>query len=51
VYAPLKDGPYRILVYEVPCRPCGYAVCPVGYRCLTGVTVEQAVKAAEEVIR
>ncbi|MFL5590719.1 MAG: glycosyltransferase family 9 protein, partial [Ktedonobacteraceae bacterium] len=51
VYAPLKVGPYRILVHEVPCRPCGYAVCPVGYRCLAGVSVEQAVKAAEEVIR
>jgi len=51
VYAPPKDGPYRILVYDVPCRPCGYAVCPVGYRCLAGVTVEQAVKAEEEVIR
>ena len=51
MYAPLKDGPFRILVHEVPCRPCGFAVCPVGYRCLAGVTVEQAVKAAEEVIR
>ncbi len=50
-YAPLAPGPYRILVYEVPCRPCGYAVCPIGYRCLEGVTVEQAVDAAEEVIR
>jgi len=50
-YAPLKDGPYRILVYEVPCRPCGYAACPIGYKCLAGVTVEQAVAAAEEVIR
>ena len=50
-YAPLKDGPYRILVYEVPCRPCGYTACPVGYRCLAGVTVEQVLKAAEEVIR
>ena len=50
-YAPLRQGPYRILVHDVPCRPCGYTVCPIGYRCLEGVTVDQALDAAEEVMR
>jgi ADP-heptose:LPS heptosyltransferase len=50
-YAPLLPGPYRALVYHVPCRPCGYTVCPVGYRCLEGVTAEWAIEAAEEVMR
>jgi ADP-heptose:LPS heptosyltransferase len=50
-YAPLTPGPYRILVYDVPCRPCDYTVCPIGYRCLEGVTVEWAIEAAEEVMR
>lgn len=49
-YAPLVPGPYRTLVYDVPCRPCGYTICPIGYRCLEGVTVQQAINAAEEVM-
>ncbi len=50
-YAPLKSGPYRILIHDVPCRPCGYSTCPIGYECLEGVTVEMAVNAAEAVMR
>jgi ADP-heptose:LPS heptosyltransferase len=49
-YGPLLDGPFRILVHEISCRPCGYAECPIGYRCLEGVTAQQAVQAAEEVM-
>ena len=49
-YAPLLDGPFRPLVHEVACRPCSYTECPIGYRCLEGVTVRQAVEAAEEVM-
>jgi len=41
---PEANGPplnarHRVLAYEVPCRPCGLATCPIGYRCLEGVTV------------
>jgi len=50
-YGPLQEGPFRIQMYEVPCRPCGYTECPIGYKCLEGVTVEQVVEAAEEVMR
>ncbi len=49
-YAPLSPGPFRPLVYKVPCRPCGYTECPIGYQCLEGVTVQQVVEAAEEVM-
>ncbi len=49
-YAPLLDGPFRPLAHEVACRPCSYTECPIGYRCLEGVTVRQAVEAAEEVM-
>jgi ADP-heptose:LPS heptosyltransferase len=50
-YGPLQAGPYRILLHEVPCRPCGLTTCPIGYACLEGVTVQQAVEAAEAVMR
>jgi ADP-heptose:LPS heptosyltransferase len=48
---PLQDGPYRVLAHPVPCRPCGYSACPIGYTCLYGVTVAHVVNAAEEIIR
>ncbi len=47
---PLKVGPFRTLLHEVECRPCGYATCPIGYVCLNGVTVEDAVKAGSDII-
>jgi ADP-heptose:LPS heptosyltransferase len=47
---PLQPGPFRILAYEVPCRPCNYTSCPIGYTCLNHVTVQQVVEAAEEII-
>lgn len=49
-YAPLLDGPFRPLVHEIACRPCSYRECPIGYRCLAGVTTQQALEAAEEVM-
>ena len=53
---PARWGPppgpqYRVLVNPVPCWPCDYWECPVGYRCLAGITVEQVVAAAQEVLR
>jgi ADP-heptose:LPS heptosyltransferase len=48
---PLQQGPFTVLAHEVPCRPCGYTTCPIGYVCLEGVTVQQAVDAAEKVMR
>lgn len=49
-YAPLQNGPFRILLHEVPCRPCGYALCPIGNACLQAVTVGEVLAAAEKVM-
>ncbi len=49
-YAPLQNGPFRVVLHEVPCRPCSYAVCPIGNACLRAVTIEDVLAAAEEVI-
>jgi ADP-heptose:LPS heptosyltransferase len=50
-YGPPQRRLHQVLSYEVPCRPCGYTTCPIGYRCLAGVTVQQAVEAASAVMR
>ena len=50
-WAPPAGGPHAVLARPVPCRPCGYDECPVGYPCLAAVTVEEAVAAAEGVLR
>ncbi len=34
----------------VPCSPCLLRECPIDHRCMTGVTVEQVVSAAEELL-
>lgn len=49
-YGPPTAGPFRVLMQEVPCRPCGEVACPVGYECLRGVTVGQVVAAANELL-
>lgn len=50
VWGPLKRERHRILVHKILCHPCDYRECPVGYTCLEGVTVEQVVEAAEEIM-
>ena len=49
-YRPPVAGPFRFLAHDVPCRPCGYATCPIGAPCLLGVTVQQVADAAREVM-
>jgi ADP-heptose:LPS heptosyltransferase len=48
---PLQPGPFRVQAHEVPCRPCNYGTCPIGYTCLEHITAQQVVTAAEEIIR
>ncbi|QBD78328.1 glycosyltransferase family 9 protein [Ktedonosporobacter rubrisoli] len=48
---PLQRGPFRVLAHPVPCRPCGYHACPIGYTCLNNITVAQVVEQAEEIIQ
>ena len=41
---------YRAVSIPVPCRPCALAECPIGYNCLTGVTVEAVLAATEPLL-
>ena len=44
-------GEDHILVRtSVDCSPCMLRECPIDHRCMTGVTVEQVVRAAEQVL-
>lgn len=45
-YGPPPGDVFRVLAHPVPCRPCAYEACPIGYACLEHVTVDQAVQAA-----
>lgn len=42
--------PHRMLWHEVPCRLCYSRICPVGHDCLRGVSSEQVVAAAAELL-
>lgn len=45
-------GPYaRVIQHSVPCSPCGLRVCPIDFRCMEGVTVDRAYRAALEHIK
>jgi len=46
---PLQAGPFRPLAFPVPCRPCGYATCPIAYRCLRNISVSQVVETATQI--
>lgn len=39
---------HRALSVAMPCRPCYYTECPIGYRCLRGVTVESVLHEAAD---
>lgn len=40
----------RVLMADVHCRPCNHQVCPTDHRCMTRITPEQLVSAAEELL-
>ena len=48
INGPLQDGPFRVLLHYVPCRPCDYSACPIGYACLKGVSVQQVIQSVGE---
>ncbi len=51
---PRLTGPYgeghRVVSHPVECAPCFLKDCPIGHDCLTGVSVEAVVAAAEDVL-
>ena len=40
----------RVLMADVHCRPCHHQVCPTDHRCMTRITPDQLVSAAEELL-
>lgn len=45
-WAPLESRRHRVLHYEIACRPCAHAVCPIGHPCALGVSAERAIDEA-----
>ncbi len=50
-WGPPPHAPHQTITNAVACWPCDYWECPVGYRCLEGIGVQQVVDAARQVIR
>lgn len=40
----------RVIKHPVACSPCGLRECPIDFRCMTGVTVEDVYRAALELV-
>jgi ADP-heptose:LPS heptosyltransferase len=47
---PVSSGPFKILAYPVPCRPCEYVECPIGTICLENIQIEEVVNASEKLL-
>ena len=44
------DARHRLLRAPVPCAPCFRRECPIDFRCMHGITVDQVVGAVLEVL-
>jgi heptosyltransferase-2 len=44
------DPRHRLLKSDAPCSPCFLRECPIDFRCLMGIRVEQVVRAVQEVL-
>lgn len=51
VWGPLDTVRHKTVFAPVDCRPCGLATCQRGYHCLTDVSVDQVVAAAEAALQ
>jgi ADP-heptose:LPS heptosyltransferase len=47
---PIINGPYRVLAFDVPCRPCETGDCPIEFHCLENVSVDEVVAEAEDIM-
>lgn len=50
-WAPLDRARHPIVRHPVSCSPCSHNICPIDHRCLTGITTDDVVQAAERVLR
>lgn len=49
-WAPLDRRRHQIVRHPVSCSPCPHRVCPIDHRCLTGITPDDVIEAAEMVL-
>ena len=47
-WAPLDRERHLVLAHDVACRPCSYAVCPIGHECALGIDVARVVQAVRQ---
>src|SRR5207249_2930648 len=47
--SPFGSG-HTVVRHPVECSPCLLRECPIDHRCMTGITVEQVVRAAESLL-
>ncbi len=45
------DACHRLLKSDAPCSPCFLRVCPIDFRCMNGIAVEQVVEAILQTVR
>ena len=45
------DAHHKLLRAHAPCSPCFLRECPIDFRCMTGISVDEVVKAVLETIR
>jgi heptosyltransferase-2 len=41
----------RVVKYRVPCNPCGLRECPIDFRCMTGISVDDVYRIALETVK
>jgi ADP-heptose:LPS heptosyltransferase len=46
-WAPLDAQRHRVVHYEVECRPCMHASCPIGHPCALGVSTQSVIDEAQ----
>jgi ADP-heptose:LPS heptosyltransferase len=49
-WAPLDRQLHRVLHHDTDCRPCAYAVCPIGHPCALGVGAEAVIHEARSLV-
>ena len=45
------DPQHRLLKSDAPCSPCFLRECPIDFRCMNGISVEQVVQAILQAVR